>query len=284
LRALLNDQLLVRIGSGMKLTQRAADLIEPVEAVCRELEGLLRLESFDPSTQVRDLVIATSDICAYILLRRVLNFVRAEAPRMTLHVTEIDSTLRDKMASGKIDFALLPEFAIEHLAPAPLRFSPLAKLSTCLVMCRSHPLARQALVSPEDLLPFPLIAFYPDPVLTDPKYFDYRSIWHGMDLKIEVRIGQMLLIPHLLADSNSVAFITTELAHDMAATHPLAIHANPFQEEPAAIGLVWSPVYDGDPVHRWIRDSLASQTSSDPGLQARKPPAAVVKAGRSPRE
>lgn len=280
LRALLNDQLLVRIGSGMKLTQRAMDLIEPVESVCTNLESLLRLENFNPSTQVRDLAIATSDICAYMLLRRVLNFVRREAPRMTLHVTEIDSTLRDKMASGKMDFALLPDFAIEHLAPAPLRFAPLAQLSTSLVMCRSHPLADRHTISPEDLLPYPLVAFHPDPVLTHPKSFDNRTLWHGLDLKIEVRISQMLLIPQLLAGSTSVAFITRHLAEDIAATSSLVIHDNPFPEVPVQVGLVWSPVFDADPVHRWIRESLAAQVASELDPQRkneRSPPRDVTR-------
>jgi DNA-binding transcriptional LysR family regulator len=259
LRIVLNDQLLVRIGSGMKLTPRAVELLAPLDAVCEDLESLLRLETFDPSTQARDLVIATSDICAYMLVRRLLNFIRAEAPRMTLHVTEIDSTLRDKMANGDVDYALLPEFAVQHLAPAPLRFAPLDQLSTCVLMWNQHPLAARTSLTPEDLLPFPLIAFHPDPVLTDPKYFDSSVIWHGVDLKIEVRIGQMLLIPHLLTDSTSVAFVTTQLAQDMAASHPLVVHANPFPESPMRIGLVWSPVYDSDPVHKWIRESLATQ-------------------------
>jgi DNA-binding transcriptional LysR family regulator len=259
LRVVLNDQLLVRIGSGMKLTPRATELLAPLDAVCENLENLLRLENFEPSTQVRDLVIATSDICAYMLVRKFLNFIRAEAPRMTLHVTEIDSNLREKMASGDVDFALLPEIAVEHLAPAPLRFAPLEQLSTSVLMWNQHPLAAHSSLTPEDLLPFPLIAFYPDPVLTDPKYFDSQVTWHGVDLKIEVRIGQMLLIPHLLTASNSVAFVTTQLAKDMAATHALVVHANPFPESPTRIGLVWSPVCDGDPVHKWIRESLAAQ-------------------------
>jgi DNA-binding transcriptional LysR family regulator len=246
----------------MRLTQRATELLEPVDRVCKDLEQLLRADEFDPITAVRDLVVATSDICAYLLVRRLLNLIRAEAPRMTLHVIEIDSNLRDKMAGGEIDFALLPEFAIHHLAPAPLRFTPLAQVTTVLLMWNKHPLANRKSLTAEDLLPYPLIAFHPDPVLTDPKFFIFSNAWHGVDLKIEVRIGQMLLIPHLLIDSSSIAFITDQLAHEMAATHPLVAHANPFPETPVRIGLVWSPVYDGDQTHKWIRESLGAQASA----------------------
>jgi LysR family transcriptional regulator, nod-box dependent transcriptional activator len=262
LRALLNDELLVRIGSGMKLTQRATELLEPLDAVCTDLERLLHSSDFKPATVARDLVIATSDICAYMLVRRLLNFIRAEAPHMTLHVIEIDSNLRDKMAAGEIDFALLPEIAVEHLSPAPLRFAPLAKLTTSVLMSNRHPLAGRTSLAPEDLLPYPLIAFHPDPVLTDPKQFQIAKQWQGIDLRVEVRIGQMLLIPHLLIDSTSIAFVTDQLAHDMVATYPLVTHALPFEQSPMNIGLVWSPVYDGDLVHKWIRESLAAQASA----------------------
>jgi DNA-binding transcriptional LysR family regulator len=267
LRVLLGDELLVRIGSGMKLTQRANELLEPVERVCKELEQLVRATDFNPSTEVRDLVIATSDICAYLLVRRVLDLIRAEAPRMTLHVVEIDSNLRARMAAGEIDFALLPEFAISHLAPAPLRFTPLGQVTTAVLMWNKHPLADRKSLTAEDLLPYPLIAFHPDPVLPDPRYYDVAA-WHGSELKVEVRVGQMLLIPHLLVDSTSIAFITDQLAYEMAATHPLVAHANPFQEIPARIGLVWSPVYDGDQTHKWIRESLAARGSEHRPAQA----------------
>lgn len=262
LRVLLNDELLVRVGSGMKLTQRATELLEPVERVCTDLEQLLKPSEFDPTTEVRDLVIATSDICAHLLVRRFLNFIRAEAPRITLHVIEIDSELRAKMAAGDIDFALLPEFALQHLAPARLRFMPLVEVSNNVLMCKKHPLANRNTLTAEDLLPYPLIAFHPDPVLTDPKDFDLSLSWHGVDLKIEVRIGQMLLIPHLLIDSTSIAFITDQLAQEIAAKYPLVAHANPFKEVPVRIGLVWSPVFDGDQTHKWIRESLAAQASA----------------------
>lgn len=262
LRVLLGDELLVRIGSGMKLTQRATELLEPVERVCKELEQLVRASEFNPATEVRDVVIATSDICAYLLVRKVLNLIRAEAPRMTLHVIEIDSNLRAKMAAGEIDFALLPEYAVGHLAPAPLRFAPLGQITTAVLMWNKHPLATRKALKAEDLIPYPLIAFHPDPVLPDPRYFNISS-WHGSDLKVEVRVGQMLLIPHLLVDSNSIAFITDQLAYDMAATHPLVALPNPFHEAPARIGLVWSPVYDGDQTHKWIRESLGAHPADD---------------------
>jgi DNA-binding transcriptional LysR family regulator len=260
MRVLLGDELLVRIGSSMKLTQRATELLEPVERVCKELEEVLRSSDFNPLTEVRDLVIATSDICAYLLVRKVLNLIREGAPRMTLHVIEIDSNLRAKMAAGEIDFALLPEFAVGHLAPAPLRFTPLDQVTTVVLMWNQHPLANRESLTAEDLLPYSLIAFHPDPVLTDPKDFNIAS-WHGADLKVEVRVGQMLLIPHLLIDSNSIAFVTDQLAQEMAETHPLVVHTNPFKEDPARIGLVWSPVYDGDQMHKWIRESLAARAS-----------------------
>src|SRR5580698_11353001 len=75
LRVLLGDELLIRIGSGMKLTQRGTELLGPVDRICKDLEQLLRSSELDPQTEVRDLVIASSDICAYLLVRRVLNFI-----------------------------------------------------------------------------------------------------------------------------------------------------------------------------------------------------------------
>jgi len=259
LRVLLDDELLVRIGGSMKLTQRATDLLEPLDAICTDLERLLHSSHFDPAKEVRELVVATSDICAYLLVRRFLEFLRMRAPGMTLHVVDIDSNLRNKMAAREVDFALLPDFAVDHLAPAPLRFLRMDESISVMMMWAGHPLAGQEKVNSQDLHPYSIIAFHPDAVIIEEKHF--APAWRDLDLKIEVRIGQMMLIPHLLAGSTSIAFVNEAIARDMAKAYPLVIRPLPFPEAPARIGLVWSPVFDGDPVHKWIRESLTAPPS-----------------------
>jgi DNA-binding transcriptional LysR family regulator len=263
LRVLLNDELLVRIGSGMKLTPRATELLEPLESICNQMESFLHSTEFDPARETRQLVIASSDICAYLLVRGFLELLRAEAPGMSLHVIDIDSNLTARMAAREIDFALLPEFAVADLAPAPLRFLPLVPVDHVILMSSTHPLAAKTVITPEDLLQYPHVRFSPDAVITDPKRL--TPPWRGYDYRVEARVGQMLLIPHLLIDSTSIAFPTRQLAEDMAERFPLVTRKMPFADAARPFGLVWSPLYDNDPIHKWFRESMLAR--------ARKPAA-----------
>jgi DNA-binding transcriptional LysR family regulator len=256
LRLLFSDELLVRIGSGMKLTPRAMELLEPLESACGQLELLLRPGDFDPAKETREFVIASSDICTFLLGRQILELIRMEAPGISLHLTDIDLHLRDKMAAREIDFALLPEFAIHDLAPAPLRFAPLMQIDHVVVMSASHPLAAKDNMSEEDVVAYPVIDFYPDAVIPDPKRATVP--WWRLDTKVEARVAQMLTIPHLLIGSNSIAFLTRQLGEEMAGTHPLVTRAMPVIDSVVTLGLVWSPVYDGDAAHRWFRESMVA--------------------------
>lgn len=258
LRIILKDDLLIRIGGTMRLTQRATELVEPLEAICSDLELLLQNDDFDPAEEVRDIVVATSDICAYLLAPRIADFMRAKAPGMTLHIVDYDSNMRAKMAAREVAFALLPEFAVDNLSPAPLRFRKLATARNVMVLWEDHPLARQETISSEEVGRYPIIAFHPDAVIIEEKHFTPGWRILNLEFTIEMRTGQSMIIPRLLVGSNSVAFMNDVIARDMAKAYPIVVRQQPYREDPVNIGLVWSPVFDGDPVHRWLRESLAA--------------------------
>jgi DNA-binding transcriptional LysR family regulator len=257
LRVLLNDRLLVRIGGSMKLTPAAADLMEPLETICADVEGLLRSEKWDPKLLTREIVVASSDICGFLLAHEMVALLREEAPGISLHLIEVERDLTQKMANRAIDFALLPDFAIEDLAPAPLRFAPLVAVEAVAIMRVGHPLAARKTVTELECARFPHIVFQPDAVMNVARQKAQQK--QRPRFKVVARVGHLLLVPRLVTDSDAIAFVPRQLAKSMSSEYSLTSRPLSTGAASGDVGIVWSPVYDSDPAHTWFRTSLIAR-------------------------
>ena len=258
LRDLLDDQLLVRIGGGMKLTSRAESMIEELEQLCGNLEEFLRPDAFDPSRASGEFVVASSDIHGFMLARPMLDLLRSEAPGIKLHLIALPIGLTAKMALREVAFALLPDFVLSDLAPAPLRFAALVKLKNVVLMRRGHPLAAKEVLTLNDVALYPHVRFRPDAVVTRPRNRLDRAAG-DVKLNIIARSAQMMLVPHLVIGSDSIAMVPHQLCEAMAAVYPLEGRPIPQLELATDLGLAGSPTFDSDPAHRWFRTSLIAR-------------------------
>ena len=87
LRTLLDDELLVRVGSRMQVTARGESLRHPVEDVLERVRELLVNEAFDPSVSRRTFRLFIADNAVDLLLPTLLAKLRKLAPgvRIDLH-------------------------------------------------------------------------------------------------------------------------------------------------------------------------------------------------------
>jgi len=257
LRVLVKDQLLLRIGGEMKLTPRAMELIAPLDEICTSLQLFFNPGDLELGSATRELVIGSADVCAYLFGRQAIELLHEEAPGTTLHLMEFDTRLCERMASREIDFAFLPEFALQDLAPAPLRFERLLFVDHVVMMWSQHPLATEVKLANDDFMRYPHIIFQPDAVITDPSRISFT--WGGLDLKVAARVGQMLLIPRLLLGSNCLSVVPRPIADAMMPLYPVKALELPYPSESFYLGLAWSPVFDADPIHKWFRSSMPSR-------------------------
>jgi hypothetical protein len=63
----------------------------------------------------------------------------------------------------------------------------------------------------------------------------------------------------MLVGTDLLAIVGRSLAMDMSAQLPLTFRPFDFETNVAARGMVWSPVYDGDLAHKWLRTSVADE-------------------------
>ncbi len=138
LRQQLDDPLLVKTPSGMKPTDRALALIDPVRVVLRDVERLLRREEFDPAKSLRRFVIAATDYMELLVLPALVERIARKAPNVDIHVKRTEPPFPEsELEHNDLDVVLGFEAILK---PASYLISE--KLfddrMTCLVS-RSHP-------------------------------------------------------------------------------------------------------------------------------------------------
>lgn len=87
LRELLEDPLLVRVGSRMALTPRARALRAPLAQALDQVRGLFAADSFDPATSERRFVLMMPDLVVDLIVPQLVQRVGALAPGARLDVT-----------------------------------------------------------------------------------------------------------------------------------------------------------------------------------------------------
>jgi DNA-binding transcriptional LysR family regulator len=274
LRALLNDSLLVRVGARMQLTSRANELIGPLEELCASIDQFFQRSAFDPQISKRNFVIATSDALAYSFAPEMLRVVRRHAPGISFHFVEVPRDLTNRMSERQIDFAFLPAFALADLAPAPLKFRQLDRRNRVILMSCEHPLAAKDTLSKVDVESYQHVAFSPDAVMVGAHSTFALELPEGAPLDVAVRTPFMTVIPHMLVGSDLLAIVGRSFANDLAAQLPLTVRPMDFELEAASLGMVWSPVYDGDLAHQWLRTEVADEVEQE--LARHWPPVAVT--------
>ena len=145
LRDLLDDELFLRTPAGMEPTPYAQQLAGPVAQALDTLRDALNVRaSFDPSTSTRRFTLALTDVGEIYFLPVLMDALAREAPGVKLLCVPVGTpTLRDDMASGRVDLALglLPQLQAGFYQQALFRQRYVA------LMNATHPLARHSTLS-----------------------------------------------------------------------------------------------------------------------------------------
>ena len=108
LRDLFSDELLTRGPEGLRLTPRAATLVEPVRTTLARIQTLVsRDEAFDPATAVRTFRLGLPDSMEILIVPALLARLREVAPGIHLWLYSIGSTpLLDTLDADELDLAI----------------------------------------------------------------------------------------------------------------------------------------------------------------------------------
>jgi LysR family nod box-dependent transcriptional activator len=247
LRHAFDDELLVRVGRNLELTARAAELVEPVHSCVRQIEDLLNLDRpFDAATARWAFRIAASDYVVFLVLGPLLKRLTALAPNVSARFIALEPAAGERLASGDIDFAILPAEVEPNLPSVPL-----FEDSWVCAVWRGHPHDGERFTL-DEFLALPHLSFR----LAGP---DHGSIAEnhlaqlGCERRIVASTESFATAPFLLRDTTLVSLVPRRLGERLRDAADIRLIEPPFEAPPLREKLIWSPRFTASAPHAWLR-------------------------------
>jgi DNA-binding transcriptional LysR family regulator len=260
LRKLTGDELLVRARDGMVPTLRAEAMRAPLRRALEDLTGTLSSPgAFDPKTARLRAFVGGSDYAELVLLPGIMARLVREAPGVELRVLMPGQDPPSELASGKLDFVLMP--STPGADAQGIRRRQLLRDRFVCIARRAHPLAKTKTLSMSSFTAaaHALIA----PWGMDGGYVDDALARLGLKRKVAVAVPHFLAAPHIVASSDLLLTVAERVAEVVARPLGLVVLAPP--QELGLTGftmsILWHERTHEDPARRWLRDVIVAEAS-----------------------
>ena len=148
LREMMNDPLLVRVGNGYQLTDKAIRLQPQLKSWLADFLCIIQPDQFEPAKAKGDIRIMSMDLEMSFFMPNLWQDLQAQAPNVTLRSYNIRPDSVSLLEQGDIDFLVSEEN--KSLESTKYHNFHLIQLDFVLVMSKDHPLAKQKSVSLEE--------------------------------------------------------------------------------------------------------------------------------------
>jgi DNA-binding transcriptional LysR family regulator len=250
LRLIYDDPLFVRTARGMRPTEFAKLLAEPVGNALTASRKVIEFdENFVPATSSRAFRIAMTDVAATFYLPSLIPYLKQSAPHVTIQSIQVP---REKYAEAlEVGTA---ELAIGQLPRTKsLQKQRLVNSTFVCMMRKNHPRIGNTL-SMKQFMEAQHIT------VTAPARAD-EMIRRGLGRRADQRhvalsVPYYLVVPSILSKCDLIAVLPQSVA-GLALEWRLKVLPLPFTVPMIPMGQFWHPRSQHDPGHRWLRDTIA---------------------------
>lgn len=256
LRTIFDDPLLIRRGKHLELSVKASSLLLPLSEALEGLENLLVAPVFVPAETKRTFRLAMSDYGAWLVLPELVRRLRAEAPGISLEVTQASrEAMMSQADEGEVDIAL-------GVFPGPdsktLRYQTLFE-ERFISVADSSTLPASGTLSLAEWLERPHV------VVTHPSVngLEIESALQdlGLERKRQITLPHWRVANDLIPDSD---LILTVASRNLVPLNPvLRVFEPPLAIKPFLFRQLWHLRRDADPAHQWLRQQIMAITQSD---------------------
>jgi DNA-binding transcriptional LysR family regulator len=261
LRAHFDDDLLVRDGRRLRLTEKAKHLSEPLERALGALSGVLANPQFDPATSTRHFRVATADYVTAIAAPEMAAAMRHAAPHITIQMLTARGRSAEDLRAGEIDMVIGPRQIVEaavYDAPAlaALAMTPLmCEPFVCLAHEDDQAFARG--LTREEYMARPHASFHLD-------LLAHASLEHAWLIDNDVAQFNRILtsdftaLPLIAARSDCIVLAPRSLARLAARSLPLRMGPSPLPFPDLDLVMVTLRRRADEPELTWLQDLLKS--------------------------
>lgn len=253
MRRLWGDPLFVRHGNRMVPTELTRRVIGEVQAHLRGLQSLMaQAETFDPATLDMTLRLGMRDVLEAITLPPLMASLSKMAPRVRLSSVRVPrDALERALTQGEVDLVI----DRERRVGARIQGARLADETLAVIMRKGHPLGRQRWdVSAYLRCQHVMVSLQPEQA--DPLQGVLTARGLG-ERDVILRCQHYFAAANVAAHSDALLTLPGTYAEELTRALPLVMRELPLALPPIGIWMYWHADRDGDPVHRWMRESVA---------------------------
>lgn len=272
LRQQLDDPLLVKTPAGMKPTERALSLVEPVKSILRDIKRIIHApEEFDPLQSSRRFVIAATDYMDLLVLPRLIERITLIAPGIDIHVKRTELPFPEtELEHNDLDVVLGFDTILK-----PAAYLNKAKLfddrMTCVV-ARKHPVGKKKALTLEEYVSRKHMLI--SRTGTRVGLIDEWLAERGLARRIALIVPHFLSAPFIVEKTDMILSLPERIANEFIGLAPLRILPVPIELPAYDLVMVWHPLREPDPAHRWLRDQIADVCGElDSSFSSRQRPA-----------
>jgi DNA-binding transcriptional LysR family regulator len=245
LRTLLDDPLFVKSGRGIVATDRAERLAREARVLLEEMRRFARIEAFDPARLQTSYTIAANDFQRDLLLPRLFERLRTQAPGLSLRVINSGVPTVEMLRDDQCQLVISPrppdasDILQKRLFESEYRvFFDGA--------CREAPRSLDEYQSADHIT----VTYDP------PRQLDVDQLLasRGITRRFLVRVPGIAGIAPFLRGSRMLATLPGLLNNSLL--QGLENCSVPVACPPMPMYMIWHMRYRHDPVHSWVRGEL----------------------------
>ena len=248
LRSNFKDPLFVRMPRGLQPTPLATDLAPALMEGLGTIRGGLERRTFDPAQSTRIFNLGMGDIAEVTQLPRLVRELRATAPHVTLHTTQIPGPrLRDALGDGEVDMAT------GYYEPgAGCRDVTLYEGEYACVLRADHPhIGARLTVKQYKAAEHILVA--PQGPSHHAQDIERALTSRTINARIAVRISNFHGVMALVTSSDLIATIPNRLAQSMTQFANIKVLPPPIPLPKTKVSLYWHERFHREPGNEWLR-------------------------------
>lgn len=253
LRLLFDDQLLLRSGNKMILTERAELLRGPVGAAYEHLRSVFAAEPlFDARTSERTLTLIATDYVQLVMLRQVCAGIARAAPGINLIVRPPTGDIPiDQMEGGEVDLVFAP-FDVD--LPNLFR-KRIFEDSHVGLLRKGHPLKKKKLDMGDICsLGHIMVSFRGE----THSNVDTVLKQHGKRRVVKIAVPNFSMALHLVGDSDHLMIAPRRLAEQITPDMGLQIVELGVHFPGFKIYMFWHGRTADSSAHQWLRQQVLS--------------------------
>lgn len=256
LRRITNDELFLKVPSGVSPTPKALELWAPISESLLQIRQALSPTVFDLEKATHTFTLSMTDYTAALLLPKLLPIVEKTAPNINLRVvpnTNINAI--NLLEQSEIDIALGRFFR----PSARLRVQDLTSDSYICIMRQGHPLARKKLTLKHYVNANHLLVSLTGEATG---FIDEQLREKGLQRRIVLTVNQFNLVPELIVNSDLITAIPLRTLQRSPLKQQLHVAELPIEVAPALLQMMWHERKQREPAHEWLRGVIIEITNS----------------------